>query len=165
MALRNITRHVARFVSRDRVMVVQISDVALPPGASKTSILVAMTTGVRGLPVRNNDWSVERHRSLGVPLTSGGVWNCPPASQSGSQCEIVEVKHHLVRRFLRTFLAVDVILFESVSFSTDPRERNADGLRVFRGDREFRDGTEIRGIRERYSRVILKSTKIPLDGR
>jgi hypothetical protein len=49
-----------------------------------------------------------------------------------------------------------MFFLESASFSAKPRERNPHVLCVLRGDREFRDGTEFRGIREEIDKGIGK---------
>jgi hypothetical protein len=41
-------------------------------------------------------------------------------------------------------------------FSAERRERNPHIVRVFWGDREFHDGAEIRGIREKIDKGIGK---------
>jgi len=45
---------------------------------------------------------------------------------------------------------------ESASFSAEPRGRNPYVLRAFWADREFRDGSEIRGIREKIAKGLVK---------
>jgi hypothetical protein len=45
---------------------------------------------------------------------------------------------------------------ESASFSAEPGGRNPHVFRVFWGDCEFRDGTEIRGIREKIDKGVGK---------
>jgi hypothetical protein len=42
------------------------------------------------------------------------------------------------------------------AFSPEPRERNPHIVHVFWGDREFHDGAEIRGIREKIDKGVDK---------
>jgi hypothetical protein len=49
------------------------------------------------------------------------------------------------------------LILESASFSAEPGVRNPHVLRVLWGDRDFRDGTEIRGIREKIDKGVGKT--------
>jgi hypothetical protein len=65
---------------------------------------------------------------------------------------------HVARWVFRcTFgLRRSTVELESASFSVEPRGRNPHVFRVFWGDCGFRDGTEIRGIREKIDKEVGK---------
>jgi hypothetical protein len=68
---------------------------------------------------------------------------------------VVLVQIRSSRPTCRNFAPTSLHL-ESASFSPEPRGRNPNVLRVFRGDHEFRHGTEIRGIREKIDQRLVK---------